>query len=181
MDIGRRELRPIGSNARSGCGPGHVHVLGRRWLCCVVPDDGRAATELLAVSPKRLLISPDPRDRRKRKKPQSKPPAVRTGPSPDDQHQVVFFKRHRSDNAAETEPGRAALNSYPAKVRATMRAALAAVASAPPKRFAAGSYWEAMKGGMTGWLSSASTGQAATTTDSSALLDYDAKASKSHC
>lgn len=58
----------------------------------------------------------------------------------------MFFKRHRSDDAAEAEPGRAALNSYPAKVRATMRAALVAVASAPPKRFAGGGYWEAMKG-----------------------------------
>ena len=33
-----------------------------------------------------------------------------------------------------------------------MRAALAAVASAPPKRFAGGGYWEAMGGAMTGWF-----------------------------
>ncbi|CCH73168.1 hypothetical protein BN11_240004 [Nostocoides australiense Ben110] len=33
-----------------------------------------------------------------------------------------------------------------------MRAALIAVASAPPKRFAGGGYWEAMKGEMTGWF-----------------------------
>jgi hypothetical protein len=32
-----------------------------------------------------------------------------------------------------------------------MRAALVAVAAAPPKRFAGGGYWEAMKGDMTGW------------------------------
>ena len=33
-----------------------------------------------------------------------------------------------------------------------MRAALIAVAAAPPKRFSGGGYWEAMKGDMTGWL-----------------------------
>lgn len=73
-------------------------------------------------------MSPDPRDRRKRKKPQPRRPAVRTGPSPDDPHDVVYFKRHRVDDASQSEPGRDALNSYPAKVRATMRAALIAVA-----------------------------------------------------
>jgi hypothetical protein len=31
-----------------------------------------------------------------------------------------------------------------------MRAVLAHVAAAPPKRFAGGGYWEAMKGDMTG-------------------------------
>jgi hypothetical protein len=33
-----------------------------------------------------------------------------------------------------------------------MRAVLARVAAAPPKRFAGGGYWEAMKGDMTGWF-----------------------------
>jgi hypothetical protein len=33
-----------------------------------------------------------------------------------------------------------------------MRAVLAQVATAPPKRFAGGGYWEAMKGNMTGWF-----------------------------
>jgi len=33
-----------------------------------------------------------------------------------------------------------------------MRAVLAQVAAAPPKRFAGGGYWEAMKGEMTGWF-----------------------------
>ena len=33
-----------------------------------------------------------------------------------------------------------------------MRAALVAVAAAPPRRFAGGGYWEAMKGDMTGWF-----------------------------
>ena len=97
-------------------------------------------------------MSPDPRDRRKQRKPQSKTPTVRTGSSPDDPHEIVYFQRHRDDDPGRTEPGREALNSYPTKVRATMRAALAAVAAAPPKRFAGGGYWEAMKGDMTGWF-----------------------------
>lgn len=33
-----------------------------------------------------------------------------------------------------------------------MVAVLTAVAAAPPKRFAGGGYWEAMKGDMTGWF-----------------------------
>jgi len=33
-----------------------------------------------------------------------------------------------------------------------MRAVLVQVAAAPPKRFAGGGYWEAMKGDMTGWF-----------------------------
>lgn len=33
-----------------------------------------------------------------------------------------------------------------------MRAVLAAVAAAPPKKFAGGGYWEAMQGDMTGWF-----------------------------
>jgi hypothetical protein len=33
-----------------------------------------------------------------------------------------------------------------------MRAVLVEVAAAPPKRFAGGGYWEAMKGEMTGWF-----------------------------
>jgi hypothetical protein len=33
-----------------------------------------------------------------------------------------------------------------------MRAVLAEVAAAPPKRFAGGGYWEAMHGPMTGWF-----------------------------
>lgn len=79
-------------------------------------------------------------------------PVVRTGASPDDPHEIVLFTRHRADDRSQSVPGQAALNSYPTKVRATMRAALIAVASAPPKRFAGGGYWEAMKGDMTGWF-----------------------------
>ncbi|MFC6705446.1 hypothetical protein [Flexivirga alba] len=122
-------------------------------------------------------MSPDRRDRRKRKNPQPRPqpPVVRTGPSRDDPHAVVYFKRHHSDDAAEAEPGRAALNSYPTKVRATMRAALAAVASAPPKRFAGGGYWEAMRGDMTGWFELRVDGPGRHHYRLFCLLDYDAK------
>jgi hypothetical protein len=85
-------------------------------------------------------MSPDRRDRRKASKPKSPPPAVRTGPSPDDEHEIVFFRRHKSDDPDQATPGREALHSYPAGVRAKMRAALIAVASAPLKRFAGGGY-----------------------------------------
>ncbi|GAA2708199.1 hypothetical protein [Actinoplanes palleronii] len=37
-------------------------------------------------------------------------------------------------------------------MRAQFRARLVAVATAPPKRFAGGGYWEAMHGEMTGWF-----------------------------
>jgi hypothetical protein len=77
---------------------------------------------------------------------------VKTRPSSDDPHEIVYFKRHRSDDPDETIAGRAFLNSCPTKVRATMRAVLVAVAAAPPKRFSGGGYWEAMKGDMTGWF-----------------------------
>jgi len=77
---------------------------------------------------------------------------LRTRPSSDDAHDVMFFQRHPDDDPAERAPGREALNSYPTKVRATMRAVLAEVAASPPKRFAGGGYWEAMKGDMSGWF-----------------------------
>ncbi len=120
-------------------------------------------------------MSPDPRDRKKRKKPQPKAAVVRTGPSPNDPHEVVYFKRHREDDASCAEPGRDALNSYPPKVRATMRAALIAVASAPPKRFAGGGYWEAMKGAMTGWFELRVDGPARHHYRLFCILDYEAE------
>lgn len=80
------------------------------------------------------------------------PKQVRTGPSPDDAHEIVYFKRHREDDPSQVSPAREALKAYPTKVRATMRSVLAAVAAAPPKRFSGGGYWEAMKGDMTGWF-----------------------------
>lgn len=120
-------------------------------------------------------MSPDPRQRPKRSKAPAKTRPVRTGPSPDDPHDVVYFKRHRADDSLESEPGRDALNSYPAKVRATMRAALIAVAAAPPKRFAGGGYWEAMKGDMTGWFELRVNGPGRHHYRLFCLLDYDAR------
>jgi hypothetical protein len=79
-------------------------------------------------------------------------PPVRTAPSSDDAHDVAFFKRHRLDDPDEAAPGRIFLNGCPPGVRAKFRAVLAAVAAAPPKRFAGGGKWEAMKGDMSGWF-----------------------------
>jgi hypothetical protein len=79
-------------------------------------------------------------------------PQVRTRPSSDDAHEVAFFRRHSDDDPGQAVPGREFLNACPVKVRATMRAVLTQVAAAPPKRFAGGGYWEAMKGDMTGWF-----------------------------
>lgn len=45
---------------------------------------------------------------------------LRTGPSPDDVHEVVYFKRHRDDDPEQAEPGRRALASWPASVSAKM-------------------------------------------------------------
>jgi hypothetical protein len=89
-------------------------------------------------------------------------------PSSDDAHEVVFFRRHRDDDPDQAIPGRESLNACPVKVRATMRAVLTQVAAAPPKRFAGGGYWEAMKGDMGDGSRSASTDLAVTTTGSSA-------------
>ena len=62
-------------------------------------------------------------------------------------YRPVYFVR--TDGSA---PGRDFLDRAPHKVRATMRAVIAAVAAAPPHRFAGGGYWEAMHGEMTGWF-----------------------------
>lgn len=87
------------------------------------------------------------------KKRKKKPvPSVRTGPSPDDAHRIVYVKRHAEDDPGQSEPGRDALRSWPASVRAKANAVLIAVATAPPKRFSGGGYWEAMKGDMSGWF-----------------------------
>jgi len=65
---------------------------------------------------------------------------------------VVYFRRHRDDDPAETILARDFLRSCPASVRAKFAAVLVAVASAPPHRFAGGGYWEAMHGDMAGWF-----------------------------
>lgn len=77
----------------------------------------------------------------------------RVDPLPSDTpHEVVFFKRHHSDDAAGAAPGLDSLLEFPVKVRARLLATLAAVAKAPPKRFAGGGQWEAMHGDMTGYF-----------------------------
>ena len=82
--------------------------------------------------PRWTAMNPDRRDRLKRSMPQARTAAVRTGPFPDDPHEIAYHRRHPSDDPNEASPGRDARSSSPAKVCATMRAALAA---APPKRF----------------------------------------------
>lgn len=99
---------------------------------------------------------------------------VRFGPSPDDSHEVVYFRRHRDDDPDRSEPGRGALNSYPTTVRAKMRAVLVAVATAPPKKFSGGGYWEAMKGDMSGWFEVRADGPKRHHYRLFCLLDYDA-------
>lgn len=117
-------------------------------------------------------MSPDPK---KRRKPSKQPPGVRTGPSPDDPHDVVYFKRHPNDDPGKTEPGREALKSWPASVRAKMAAVLVAVAASPPKRFAGGGYWEAMKGDMSGWFEVRADGPKRHHYRLFCLLDYEAQ------
>lgn len=97
-------------------------------------------------------MCPDRRGRSRRPPSAAQAAEVRRGPSSDDAHEVVFFKRHRDDDPDEVTPGREFLQKTPTKVRATMRAVLVAVAAAPPKRYSGGGYWEAMRGDMTGWF-----------------------------
>ncbi len=66
------------------------------------------------------------------------------------------------------------LNGFPTGVRAQARASLAAVAEAPPKRFAGGGYWEAMHGEMTGWFELRIDGPGRTHYRLFCLLDYEA-------
>ena len=102
-------------------------------------------------------------------------PSVRTGPSPDDAHEIVYFKRHVSDDPDRAELGRDALRSWPASARAKAYAVLIAVATAPPKRFAGGGYWEAMKGEMGGWFEVRIDGPKRHHYRLFCLLDYEAK------
>jgi len=102
-------------------------------------------------------------------------PSVRTGPSPDDAHDIVYFKRHAEDDPGQSELGRDALRSWPASVRAKANAVLIAVATAPPKRFAGGGYWEAMKGDMSGWFEVRIDGPKRHHYRLFCLLDYEAK------
>ena len=97
-------------------------------------------------------MAPDRRPRARRKPPAAGVQAVRTGPSSDDAHEMVFFRRHADDDASERTLGRDFLKACPTEVRATMRVVLVEVDAAPPERFAGGGYWEAMKGDMSGWF-----------------------------
>ena len=101
--------------------------------------------------------------------------SVRSAPSADDSHEVVYFKRHPKDDASQAAPGRDALQSWPASVRAKANAVLVAVATAPPKRFAGGGYWEAMKGAMSGWFEVRIDGPKRHHYRLFCLLDYEAK------
>lgn len=56
-----------------------------------------------------------------------------------------------------------------------MRALLITVASVPPKRFAGGGYWEAMKGDMAGWFEVRVNGPSRHHYRLFCLLDYEAK------
>lgn len=51
------------------------------------------------------VMAPDkrPRARRPTRLPKT---TVRTGPSADDVHDVVYFRRHQADDPTESEPGR---------------------------------------------------------------------------
>jgi hypothetical protein len=100
---------------------------------------------------------------------------VRTGPSPDDAHDIVYFRRHKDDDASERCPGRDFLDRCPVGVRAKFRAVLVAVATAPPKRFAGGGYWEAMKAEMTGWYEVRVDGPGRHHYRLFCLLDYEAE------
>jgi hypothetical protein len=121
-------------------------------------------------------MSPDDRSRRRKNLPgrSAVPPQARTRPSPTDAHEVVYFQRHVEDDPAQTKPGRDALRSFPAGVRAKMAAVLAAVAAAPPHRFSGGGYWEAMHGEMTGYYEIRADGPGRHHYRLFCLLDYDA-------
>ncbi|MFJ8842818.1 hypothetical protein ACIRFF_07935 [Streptomyces cyaneofuscatus] len=59
-----------------------------------------------------------------------------------------------------------------------MSAVLTAVAAAPPKRFAGGGYWEAMKGDMAGWFEVRVDGPERRHYRLFCLLDYEAEGNK---
>ena len=77
-------------------------------------------------------------------------PAAPSGPSRDDPYDIAFFQRHKNDDPRQATPGRAFLESVPARIRAQFDAIVIAVAQAPPHRFAGGGKWEAMHGAMNG-------------------------------
>jgi hypothetical protein len=95
---------------------------------------------------------PDHRASRAKAPPRSKAKSqVKTEPSVDDPHQVMYFRRHRDDDAAQTCPGQEFVNGCPSGIRARLRTVLVVVADAPPTKFSGGGFWEAMHGDMAGW------------------------------
>jgi hypothetical protein len=121
-----------------------------------------------------VAMSPDPRSRRKPKRPRDQE-EVRTRPSPDDAHEIVYFRRHREDDHDCGVPAQVILSGWPTNVRAKTVAVLAAVAAAPPKRFAGGGYWQAMHGEMTGWFEVRVDGSQRSHYRLFCLLDYEAQ------
>ena len=69
-------------------------------------------------------VSPDRKSRKRPTNPGRSQRVVRTRPSSDDAHDVVYFKRHHADDSSEAVPGQEFLAGCPTKVRATMRAVL---------------------------------------------------------
>lgn len=98
-------------------------------------------------------MAPDPRTRKSAKGTASAGLVTKipTKPSSNDVHEIVYFQRHIDDDPNQTIPGRDFLKSCPTSVMAKIMRVLVAVAAAPPKNFAGGGYWEAMKSPMTGW------------------------------
>lgn len=121
-------------------------------------------------------MSLDKRPRRPVKRPERISKQIRIKPSSDDPHEIVYFKRHPADDPTEAVPGEAFLQRCPTSVRATLRAVLVAVATAPPKRYAGGGYWEAMRGNMVGWFEVRVDGPKRHHYRLYCLLDYEAQA-----
>lgn len=111
-----------------------------------------------------------------RKSQRSSLPQIRRGPSSDDAHAVVYFRRHPDDDPSQSTPAREFLRKVcPSGVRVKFVTVLNAVAAAPPKRFAGGGAWEAMHGDMTGWFEVRKDGPGRRHYRLFCLLDYDAE------
>jgi hypothetical protein len=94
-------------------------------------------------------VSPDKRKPPKKSRART---AVPFEHSPDDPHDIAYFKRHAEDDQTEAMPGRQFIECCPDSVRVKIKTTLVAVAKAPPSKFAGGGRWEAMHGTMTGWF-----------------------------
>lgn len=91
-------------------------------------------------------VTPGGKSTKKAAKPQHLA-EVRKGPSANDAHDIVYYLAEGG-----TRPAADFLDSIPPRVAARIRAAVIAVATAPPSKFAGGGLWEAMHGDMTGWF-----------------------------